>query len=65
VSDSSDPNLIQDETYLAATPALRTKAVLDTHMQAIHPAEAAAMGQRPLRRIEDTPLTKTERERGL
>jgi hypothetical protein len=65
VVDTEDPNLIQDEHSSLATPALRTKAVLDAHQLAFHPTEAVAAGARPLRRIEDSPLTKTERERGV
>jgi len=65
MSDPDDPNLIQDEYSTLATPSLRTKAVLDAHQLAFHPAEAAATGSRPIRRVEDSPLTKTEKERGL
>ena len=39
-----DPALIDDDAYELATPALRTKALMDRHMLGLHPTEAAAAG---------------------
>ncbi len=42
--DEGDPMAIKDDAYMQSTPELRTKAVMDKHMLAIHPNEAAAAG---------------------
>ncbi len=39
-----DAMRIDDDAYMQATPALRTKSVLDKHMLSLHPNEAAAAG---------------------
>lgn len=43
-----DPSYIRDDSYVASTPASRTKVSLDAHMLAVHPSEAASMGIVPL-----------------
>jgi len=42
--EENDPEQIEDDAYMQSTAALRTKAVLDKHMLARHPNEAAAAG---------------------
>ena len=42
--DSGDENAISDETYSAATPESRTKAMLDAHIWGYHQAEASSFG---------------------
>ena len=44
VEDDDDEMKIEDDAYNLSTPELRTKAVLDKHMLALHPNEAAAAG---------------------
>ena len=41
--EDDDPNIIHDEAYETTTPASRTKAALDAHLWARHPAEARAL----------------------
>jgi hypothetical protein len=43
-ADSEDENEVVDDAYLEASPATRTKALLDRHILAYHPAEAAFLG---------------------
>lgn len=41
---TTDPNEIVDDAYVKATPAQRTRALLDRHILAYHPSEAAFLG---------------------
>lgn len=55
VAEDDDPMKIVDDAYLQSTPELRTKSVLDKHMLALHPNEAAAAGiVAPARRVAET-----------
>ena len=40
----SDGTLIEDNSYVLATPAARTKSNLDQHILAYHPSDAASLG---------------------